>query len=177
MYEDTGVHAQGEQGVQGIQGIQGEPGIDGDDGADGVGVPAGGTANQALLKNSATDYDDGWHDIPLLSGGKVLASQTSADIVAVAAGRALALTDAGKCLLVSIASDGNMTIPTNASVAFDIDTEIEIAQTGAGKVTIVPDSGVTLNAFLSAYTTSGQYAVASLKKIDTDTWLLVGVLE
>ena len=56
-YEDTEVHAQGEQGIQGVQGIQGDPGTDG------IGVPAGGTTDQALVKTSATDYATGWADI------------------------------------------------------------------------------------------------------------------
>ena len=59
-YEDTGIHAQGEQGIQGIQGIQGNPGTNG---TNGVGVPTGGTTDQALVKTSATDYATGWADI------------------------------------------------------------------------------------------------------------------
>ena len=38
-------------------------GQDGTDGTDGIGVPAGGTAGQALLKNSDTDYDTVWGDV------------------------------------------------------------------------------------------------------------------
>ena len=37
--------------------------LNGEDGADGIGVPAGGTAGQALLKNSDTDYDTVWGDV------------------------------------------------------------------------------------------------------------------
>ena len=62
-YENTEVHAQGIQGIQGIQGVQGEPGTNGTNGTDGVGVPAGGTTDQALVKTSATDYATGWADI------------------------------------------------------------------------------------------------------------------
>ena len=47
----------GATGATGAQGPQGDPGADG---ADGVGVPAGGTAGQALTKSSGTDYDTGW---------------------------------------------------------------------------------------------------------------------
>lgn len=50
-FEDTGVHAQG------IQGVQGETG------ATGAGVAAGGTAGQALVKTSGTDYATGWADV------------------------------------------------------------------------------------------------------------------
>ena len=57
LWVDTTVHAQGEQGIQGIQGIQGTAG------PNGVGVPTGGTTDQALVKTSATDYATGWADI------------------------------------------------------------------------------------------------------------------
>lgn len=60
LFEDTEVHAQGEQGIQGIQGIQGTAGTNG---TNGVGVPTGGTTDQALVKTSATDYATGWADI------------------------------------------------------------------------------------------------------------------
>ena len=60
---DTGATGpQGEQGIQGIQGIQGETGPAGADGADGVGIPAGGTTGQVLVKASGTDYDTTWAD-------------------------------------------------------------------------------------------------------------------
>ena len=60
LFEDTEVHAQGEQGIQGIQGIQGTAGTNG---TNGVGVPTGGTKDQALVKTSATNYATGWADI------------------------------------------------------------------------------------------------------------------
>jgi len=62
----------GPQGIQGIQGPQGPTGLTGPQGPEGaaglpgVGVPVGGTAGQALVKLSATDYDTAWQTI---SGG------------------------------------------------------------------------------------------------------------
>jgi len=65
----------GDQGVQGIQGIQGETGAVGPEGPQGIqgvqgvqgiqgpvgeGFPAGGTENQVIVKQSATDYDTAW---------------------------------------------------------------------------------------------------------------------
>lgn len=76
---------QGEQGPQGIQGIQGIQGVKGDTGdtgpqgptgptgatgsagstgPTGPGVPTGGTTGQWLKKNSGTDYDSSWSDLP-----------------------------------------------------------------------------------------------------------------
>ena len=71
---DTG--PQGEQGIQGIQGEtgatgpegpQGIQGIQGPAGADGEGVPAGGVADQIIVKQSATDYDTAWDYIQTLT--------------------------------------------------------------------------------------------------------------
>lgn len=49
-----------ESRVSGPQGADGAPGAPG---ADGEGVPVGGTTNQALTKNSATNYDTEWTTI------------------------------------------------------------------------------------------------------------------
>lgn len=54
---------QGPAGPQGEPGQDGADGLDGADGSNGIGVPAGGTTGQALLKNSNSDYDTGWGDV------------------------------------------------------------------------------------------------------------------
>lgn len=53
-------------GPQGPQGPAGADGANGADGADGVGVPAGGTTGQSLVKASNDDFDTEWTTI---SGG------------------------------------------------------------------------------------------------------------
>ena len=55
--------ATGATGATGPQGPQGEIGPQGEQGPAGEGVPAGGTANQVLIKSSSTDYDTEWSDI------------------------------------------------------------------------------------------------------------------
>jgi len=52
----------GASGKDGADGAVGPAGKDGRDGINGVGVPAGGTAGQYLVKKSATDYDTEWKD-------------------------------------------------------------------------------------------------------------------
>ena len=54
---------QGPQGEQGIQGPQGPQGQTGPQGEAGQGVPASGTAGQALVKSSNTDYDTEWRTL------------------------------------------------------------------------------------------------------------------
>jgi hypothetical protein len=85
----------------------------------------------------------------------------------------LALTDAGKMVTLSNASAITLTIPTNASVAFPVDTRIDILQYGAGQVT-VGGAGVTIRSSGSKLKLTGQYSGATLWKKDTDEWVLIG---
>jgi hypothetical protein len=86
-----------------------------------------------------------------------------------------ALTDDGKLITLDNAAAIAFTIPTNASVAFGIGTQINIMQLGAGQVTI-SGAGVTLRSAGSKLKTNGQYSVATCVKIASDTWVLVGNL-
>ena len=97
-------------------------------------------------------------------------AQTGASYTAV-------LTDDGKLVTVSNASANTFTIPPNSSVAFGIGTQINIAQLGAGTVTITAGAGVTLNSAGAKLKTDAQYAVATCVKTDTNTWFVVGNLK
>lgn len=55
----------GNTGPTGSQGPQGNVGATGPTGATGPGVPAGGTTNLLLIKNTATDYDTSWKALQL----------------------------------------------------------------------------------------------------------------
>jgi hypothetical protein len=85
------------------------------------------------------------------------------------------LADDGKLITCDNASAIAFTIPTNASVAFGIGTQINIMQLGAGQITI-SGAGVTLRSSGSKLKTYGQYAVVTCCKIATDTWVIVGNL-
>lgn len=88
----------------------------------------------------------------------------------------LVLADGGKAVEVTNAAAIVVTVPTNATVAFPIGTVIEIAQLGAGQITITPASGVTIQSAGSLTKTRVTLSAASLRKRATDTWLLVGDL-
>lgn len=98
-------------------------------------------------------------------------------ITAQTASYTLVLSDAGKAVEITSASATNVTIPNNSSVAYPIGTVIEVAQLGAGAVTLVAASGVTLQAANGLLRTRVQYSAASLRKRTTNTWLVVGDLE
>lgn len=85
----------------------------------------------------------------------------------------LALSDAGRLVTLNNASAITLTVPPNASVAYATGTHIDLAQLGGGQVTIAPGSGVTLNS-RNGLKLAGQYAVATLIKTDTNTWLVAG---
>lgn len=85
----------------------------------------------------------------------------------------LVLTDAHKLVTLSNASAITLTVPTNASVAFDTGDQVNLLQLGAGQVT-VSGAGVTFRSEGSKLKLKGQYAMATLVKIGTDEWVLVG---
>jgi len=89
----------------------------------------------------------------------------------------LALTDKNKFIKMSVTSTANtVTVPTNASVAFPIGSQIHIIQYGSGKTQVIPVSGtVTIYATPGAYLRT-QYSSATLLKCDTNIWMLMGDL-
>jgi len=89
------------------------------------------------------------------------------------------LTDNGKLVTASNASAQTYSIPTNASVAFPIGTQINIIQIGAGQVTIqAVTSGTTTVASTGATATTpklrAQYSSATCIKVATDVWYVIG---
>lgn len=85
------------------------------------------------------------------------------------------LGDASKLVTLTNASGITLTIPTNASVAYPVGTKIDLAQLGAGQVTVAGASGVTVNSTPTLKLRT-QYSAATCIKTATDTWLLVGDL-
>lgn len=76
----------------------------------------------------------------------------------------------------SNASAQTYTVPTNASVAFPVGTQIDLMQQGAGKVTVAAAGGATINSKSANLSISAQYVAVSLVKTATDTWTLLGDL-
>lgn len=89
----------------------------------------------------------------------------------------LVLTDRDSLVEMNNGSGNTLTIPTNASVAFPVGTQILVVQKGNGQTTIQGDTGVTVYAEDSRIKTVGQYAMATLVKCASDTWYLGGNLE
>lgn len=86
------------------------------------------------------------------------------------------LADAGKLVDMSAAGALVLTVPANASVAYDLNTRIDLIRSGAGTVTVTPAGGVTVLSANAVLTLRNQYSGATLIKIGTNTWYLVGDL-
>ena len=113
--------------------------------------------------------DDAGDTVTLKSVGVGVSSQTGTSYTAV-------LPDANTYIRHSNASAITFTIPPNSSVAFPVGTVIEMEQAGAGALSVAAGSGVTINSRSSDLTLAGQYAVAFVKKVATDTWTMNGDL-
>jgi len=92
----------------------------------------------------------------------VFSTQTDTDYT-------LVLGDANTGIKMTSGSPHTLTVPTNASVAFPIGTQIPIEQGSTGVVTIAAAVGVTLQ---GAGNTAGQFSMVVLIKQGTDTWLV-----
>lgn len=89
----------------------------------------------------------------------------------------LVLSDVGKVVRLNNAAAITVTVPPNATAAIPIGASIALRQTGAGQVTITPDTGVTLNVPADAVAkTSGAHATVMLHKVAADEWDLTGAL-
>ena len=80
--------------------------------------------------------------------------------------------DAGKLITMTVATANNVTV--DASLDLAVGESIDIAQLGAGQVTVVA-SGTTVNATPTLKLRT-QYSAASLICTATDTYLLIGDL-
>ena len=85
-----------------------------------------------------------------------------------------ALTDANNTLVtLNNASAITVTVPPNSSIAYPVGAILQIAQIGAGQVSVAAGSGVTIN-YTPGLKLRTQYSVATLIQTAANTWLLTG---
>ena len=77
--------------------------------------------------------------------------------------------------LVQFTSGCTITIPPNSQTSFPVGTTITLAQLGAAQLVVAAGAGVTTYYSLGNKTRV-QYSAASLVKLNTDSWLLLGDL-
>lgn len=88
----------------------------------------------------------------------------------------LAVGDAGELVTLANASPITLTVPTNASVPFAIGTQITITRAGSGSLTVVGDTGVTVNSADGFLKLRTQWSSGTLIKTNTNSWILIGDL-
>ena len=89
------------------------------------------------------------------------------------------LADNGKLVTASNASAQTYSIPTNATAAFAVGTQINLIQIGAGQVTVSAATPGTTTVLSNAATAASpkcrnQYAALTAIKVATDTWYVIG---
>lgn len=89
------------------------------------------------------------------------------------------LNDNGQVVTMNNASANTLSIPTNASVAYPIGTQINVLQIGAGQTTIQAVTSGTTTILSTGGTAAApkiraRYGMATAIKSATDTWYVVG---
>lgn len=87
------------------------------------------------------------------------------------------LDDNGKLITLTNGSAITLTIPLNSSVAYPVGAQLNIAQMGAGQVTVVGDSGVTVvstGATAAQPKARAQYSTLTAVQTSADNWLVMG---
>jgi hypothetical protein len=126
--------------------------------------------------NQIQYYYNGWvsYDATLQSSIDTLKQKV--DYVYSTGNYTVAAASAGKTIYMDSASDLTVTIPLNSSVPIDNYVKMDFIRGGTGKVTFTGPVGVTIVSKYSNKNIAGQYAVGTLLKVNTNTWLLVGDL-
>ena len=92
------------------------------------------------------------------------------------------LNDNGQVVTMNNASANTLSIPTNASVAYPVGTQINVLQIGAGQTTIQAVTSGTTTILSTAATAAApkiraRYGMATCIKAATDTWYVVGDIQ
>lgn len=124
-----------------------------------------------LVKNGASAIRSLGSSVDSALGQLTLNAQTGTTYTFV-------LTDnRNKLVTANNSSAQTYTIPLNSSVAFPTGSIINIIQIGTGQVTIQGASGVTVastGATSTAPKLRARYSAASMIKVGTDSWYVVG---
>lgn len=126
-----------------------------------------------LLKNAIT-FNNGVQVSAPAASGTIALTETAIN-AQVGTTYTLALTDNTKMVTLNNASAITLIVPLNASVAFPVGASIGLAQLGAGQPTVTATGGVTILS-VPGLKLRAQYSGATLFKLATDTWILIGDL-
>jgi hypothetical protein len=89
----------------------------------------------------------------------------------------LEAVDLGSIVETTGSSAVTVTIPDEATVAFETGTLVNVTQVGAGVATVLAAAGVTLNGVVGgSVALIGQWSGAALTKRGADAWVIQGAL-
>lgn len=134
------------------------------------------TAADVLAKLITVDGAGSGLDADLLGGISHAAFSLITRTPQAGTTRNLALTDAGNLIWNNTGGAITLTIPTNATVAFPVWTQIDLLAWNT-TITIAAAGGVTLHSPNSLLTVGPQFAGATLIQVAIDTWALFGALQ
>ncbi len=146
----------------------------------------GSAGSTAILVQEATYAGSKWFRVTANGGGtwtkweKVFhtgnfdpaTKQDKSTLITTTGSRTLALTDAWNYVRPGTTSAVTLTVPTNASVAFDIGTEITVR--ALGDIALAAASGVTLNVPSGGTLNMTARMTVTLKKVATNEWDVIG---
>lgn len=89
----------------------------------------------------------------------------------------LVLADAGKTIMINTGAANNLTIPLDADVPIPVNSQVNIFELGPGKTTIVKGAGITVISADNKMALRTKGSAATLTKIGTNTWFLVGDID
>lgn len=159
---------QGIQGIAGPAGADGTNGLDGAPGADGIGVPAGGTTGQVLVKVSATDNDTAWVDP---SGGGSSSITLGATITIA---RDLVNDDFSGQKFFDV--DSVSVLAINIPAGLTGTEPVTFQSINVGNITFTTDVGVSIQSFESKVQIAGQGASVTLVPKGGNVYGLIGAL-
>ena len=110
-----------------------------------------------------------------LGGGGNSVNNFAVDITTYTDSQIAVIGNAGFYIRMNKGTANTYTVPPNSDVAFAIGTRIHVRQSGAGATTIAEGAGVTINT-PETLVLAKQHATATLVKISTDEWDLMGNL-
>jgi hypothetical protein len=130
--------------------------------------PTNFTSGLTATTISATTYQG----LPFLITYRRLTSSSTLDSTD------LSTVNSGNPLVIemNVSSGNTITVPPNSAVTFSIGSQITISQYGTGQTTIVAGLGVTLRSSGNFLKLAAQYSMATLMKVGTNEWYVVGQL-
>jgi hypothetical protein len=137
----------------------------------------GGVSVDIVTLESRLLYCDGT-DVVEAGGGGGGGGSGSVDVTirTETASHVLELVDSNSLIRMNVGAANTVTVPLNASVAFPIGTQVHVTQTGAGTTSFLAAGGVTLDT-PETLNLRKQDSTASIVKVATDQWLVLGDLE